>query len=836
MSWSERARARESQVEGERDAALRFISRRHAHSESEEVLASRRFPVPTPRVARPARPVPTPVGWPVGTPPRPIRLQQLWSRDGTGGERTVQEMRGWVRQASSALAKDASGAGAAPARVEDAMWSHHLMPEWAQGSAEAPISWDVRNPEDCVPLHLSEGKGSLQELVQPALDTSRFREWHEQLGDDDFDMLHQVCTGVVSRSEMPRDTAFMMHHQGLRRDFEPARASVDKDTKRGWMTTGTPVPPVIPARVVAKNCVEVHKWKLDALTAILVEVAKSRVTTDDGLSPDGTQARNELIDRLEWRDVKLGRPQSLAEAVAIAKAAARELGVHITQLQAERIVLWTIDLSDAYRILVIHYSELWQQMFIWLDGVRLDARCVFGAAHMVGFFQRVSSFVLRVASSRLDRYDVRFPVAAARQAWVEQRQRSLGGRQRGRFEMIYLDDAAGLLTLPPGTALHACNRRESIYISQSRGQATVRIVAGTFIQAGWGVSWGKVQLNDEIEFLGLSVDAEGAGRIHCSAVRSLGMRHDISAQQKPAGAGRAPTDRQLVSGKRVERLVGRMGHLAQIEPAAGVHMPGLYTMERVTRPPREGDHGRRRRPGKLAVWGETPAQERYQQALAWWDAAFERGLQVPLAPELTFPGLDEPGVLAAFTDAASEHGTGVGAFAPVWEVGETRPIFLYSEERWSQRQQQLFDEGAVSMPMGELYGGVAFLVALLGAYPDTKAVYWFTDCDAAKAAVNSSASPSPQMNHLLRWLFEKYSNTRLLALHIPGKRNWGADGLSRDGVEGATVAEVLESACASGMRLRPLELPEERETVFVEAAALPQSAKAGTRRRKRRRR
>jgi hypothetical protein len=218
VSWSERARARESQVEGERDAALRFISRRHAHSESEEVLASRPFPVPTPRVARPARPVPTPVGWPVGTAPRPIRLQQLWSLDGTGGEQTVQEMRDWVRQASSALAEDASGKGATPAKVTDALWPHHLMPEWAQGSVEAPISWDVRNPAECGPLHLSEGKGSLQELVQPALDTSRFREWHEQLGDDDFDMLHQVCTGVVSRSEMPRDTAFMMHHQGLRRD------------------------------------------------------------------------------------------------------------------------------------------------------------------------------------------------------------------------------------------------------------------------------------------------------------------------------------------------------------------------------------------------------------------------------------------------------------------------------------------------------------------------------------------------------------------------------------------------------------------------------------------
>ena len=78
VSWSERARAHESQVEGERDAALRFISRRHAHSESEEVLAARPFPVPTPKVARSARPVLTPVGWPVGAPPRPIRLQQLW--------------------------------------------------------------------------------------------------------------------------------------------------------------------------------------------------------------------------------------------------------------------------------------------------------------------------------------------------------------------------------------------------------------------------------------------------------------------------------------------------------------------------------------------------------------------------------------------------------------------------------------------------------------------------------------------------------------------------------------------------------------------------------------
>ena len=796
----------------------------------------RPFPTPTPAIARSARPVPLAVGWPVGAPARPIRIQQLWELDGSGGEQTVSEMRAWVRRAGVELAASAEDGSTLSAKVEDAWWSQELQPQWARESAGVPLSWDVRNPEDCVPLHLSEGEGSLQELVRPVLNSSRFREWHEQLGEADFDMLHQVCTGVVSRSEMPRDTAFMMHHQGLRRSFEPARASVDKDTKRGWMTLGSALPPIIPARVVAKNCAKVVKWKTDILTAILAEVAKDRVTTDDGLAPVGTRARNQDIDRSEWRDVKLGRPQTLAEAVAIAKAKGRELGMFFSQLEAERIALWAIDLSDAYRVLVIHYSELWQQMFVWLDGVRIDARCVFGAAHMVGFFQRVSSFVLRVAAFRLDVYDDYFAIGAARRAWVAWRAAQIGSGQRSRFEMIYLDDAAGLLPLPPGMALLACNRRESIYVSQSPVQATVRIVAGTFIQAGWGVSWGKVQIGEEIDILGLSVDARGAGKLYCPEDKSRGTQRDIEAQQKPRGAGAKPTERQMVSGQQVERLVGRIGYMAQIEPAAGVHMPALYSMERVTRPARPEDRGRRRRPGKLAVWGAGEVQGRYQQALAWWKGAFQRGLEVPLAPELAFPGLHEPGVLAAFTDAASEHGTGVGGFAPVWEPGADRATFLYMEERWSPRQQQHFDDGDVSMPMGELFGGVVFLVALLQEFPRTRAVYWFTDCDAAKAAVNSSSSPSPQMNHLLAWLFDRYSHVRLLALHIPGKRNWGADGLSRDGVEGATVDDVLESAAAGGMELRALAMPQGSGLAFAQSAVLPQSAKAGKSRKRKRRR
>ena len=106
------------------------------------------------------------------------------------------------------------------------------------------------------------------------------------------------------------------------------------------------------------------------------------------------------------------------------------------------------------------------------------------------------------------------------------------------------------------------------------------------------------------------------------------------------------------------------------------------------------------------------------------------------------------------------------------------------------------------MPMGELYGGVVFLVALIAAHPEVRAIYWFTDCDAVKAATNSGSSPSPQMNHLLWWLFQQRAHVQLIALHIQGKRNWGADGLSRDGVEGDTIANVSR-LCGGGWHGAP---------------------------------
>ena len=69
-------------------------------------------------------------------------------------------------------------------------------------------------------------------------------------------------------------------------------------------------------------------------------------------------------------------------------------------------------------------------------------------------------------------------------------------------------------------------------------------------------------------------------------------------------------------------------------------------------------------------------------------------------------------------------------------------------------------------------------------------------------------SGSPQLHFVLQQMLTELGAAQILAIHQPGKRNWGADGLSRDGNGGATVAEVLRQATAAGMVVEKLPFPE----------------------------
>lgn len=71
------------------------------------------------------------------------------------------------------------------------------------------------------------------------------------------------------------------------------------------------------------------------------------------------------------------------------------------------MALWPLDLTNAFRELAAARHEKWMQQFVWVNGVRLDKRCLFGTKHLVDLFQRVSTFVMAVARERIGAYDAR---------------------------------------------------------------------------------------------------------------------------------------------------------------------------------------------------------------------------------------------------------------------------------------------------------------------------------------------------------------------------------------------------------------------------------------------
>ena len=82
---------------------------------------------------------------------------------------------------------------------------------------------------------------------------------------------------------------------------------------------------------------------------------KKRVTTDDSIeaedypSVQSTDSRNSAMFREDWAPFHLPQPEVLAEATGIINAIARGKGLNLSSKKLRRVVLWAIDLSDAYR-------------------------------------------------------------------------------------------------------------------------------------------------------------------------------------------------------------------------------------------------------------------------------------------------------------------------------------------------------------------------------------------------------------------------------------------------------------------------------------------------------
>jgi hypothetical protein len=778
------------------DEELSYSSRRRAEAAPAAELLDRPYPDPSPEAELEWTDL-AEYAWPEGAPSPPVAVHALFQ------EGVYEEITLWLEQARAALAEWRAGRQCKP--PPDRTYGQECMRDWARG-----VVWDARDPSACVPVQRS----SRVDPPESYMNVGFFDEWSRRLHCTDTDMIEQVARGVESRARCELTTVLMMHHAGVRKHYGAVQETVEADSaaERRWVSQPYVGLPYVPCRLVAKNVAEQQKWKLDE-GGELTEVCKLRVTTDDSAEVEQltgeakATSHNNALPREEWCDTRLPGPRTLAEAVAITKAVDDSVGVAREAIEGERVALWAMDLSDAFRSLPGQRAEKWMHCFVWCDGVRVDERCVFGSAHMVGLFQRVTTFVLRVVAARIRLYDAEHPYSAARRLWCAHRSDRLGSEQGCHFQMVYLDDAMGLTVLSEGEELRGPPGAES------RAQAHLRIAQETFIEAGWGVAAAKLQLGFRIDPLGLSITTEGPGAITCPEAKRRGLIADIDKQlmvREAKGTSRSARRRRVERGgavksvprEEVERLTGRCLHLAMVEPGANPYLQPLYRMSCATRKVKSPSGGVRLvRPKLLAVIGSSPAQRAYEESLLWWRARLCAGLVVPLAPRLVFPSIGEAGCLVVCTDAAREEGAGFGGYAPV-EVGGVL-TFYYVEARWPEDILLALQGNRISMPAGEMLGMAAMVVACLAELEAVHHVVTFTDSDATRATMNSGASPAPQLNAIVQWMLAWADDVQFLAIHQKGARNEAADGISRD-----AASKVLEEVKSVGWRVQRLELPE----------------------------
>ena len=813
--WPERADVRGAGAEAARQEALRYVSRRRAESESAEVLAWEPMPQPHPDPEMAAQPLPLPTAWPEGAPARPISIHQLYLPG------VYDEIRSTLVQhaqdVEAGFAKLDVGQSASLPKRGTRIWGPEHQPAWA-----SQCVWDTSDPADCVPLQ----PFTRDDLPSDRTNRDFFRRWGFTTAD--ADMLQQICeTGVASRATPARATVIMCHHGGLRGNLGVARGVIDTDIKAGWVSEPRYDLWTVPARLIARNVVVQHRWSFDEEGA-LYEKLKYRVTTDDSIDAEVGSAfagsRNNAIDRGGWADVPLTSVRTLARAVAIVKAVSTAMGLHVVQAGLERVALWALDLSHAFRELSICRLEWWLQQYVYAGGACLDRRCEFGTAHMVDFFQRVSTFVLKVAMRRVAAYDRTHPYSAARQAWMAQRAAAGAREDTPAFGHVYLDDASGMSVLGegeplrgtagiapsrvnasldvdpalPGRAGEPPRVRLRLFVAKSRAEIHLAIVCGTYEEAGWSIAQPKIQLGFTIDQLGLAITSEGDGCLFMQEAKRRGLETEIGDQLRASFT---------VARTLVEKLTGRLSHASMVVAEGNAYLQPLYRFMNARwtiTAARESPEQKRRlvKPPFLTIRGGSHTQREYVRALQWWLSVVRSDVSVPLAPRLVFPAVGEDGCAYMFTDAAREAGTGFGAHSIIrWVDHEARwidalpPVFFTMSVVWEVPIQRALQADVISMPAGECYGAVVFADALLRRLGDVTHLVVYTDSDATARGLTTGSSGAPQLNLLLSWLMEQHPAVQFLGVHQPGVRNIAADRSSRS-AGGHEV--VLQEARDSG--------------------------------------
>ena len=587
-----------------------------------------------------------------------------------------------------------------------------------------------------------------------------------------------------------------------------------KEVQKKWYLGPFKQPPVWPPRAEPGNCVEqaqgeppdlevrgIDSADFDRLLSQLKVEWKHRQTTDKGHGPLSV---NEGID-LSAIPLSLCTNRDFARDAAILQQAEEgEPALPADGEDKERLAsiaddlllyLWKLDLTAAYRQLLVSVHTLWMCVKYWDGHFYLDLRCQFGDASMVEAFQGVTKAVIWFAERCIDGdVDKRKLLDLRAADWsaidMAARSPSFALWQRDRVE-------AGLG--PRQCRRHKCSGYIDDYLGAALGRRFAFGVSKVFRCTLRTLGF---PLKDEKEYLparrilalgGLtSLDPPDKG-LSLSPARVL----RYSAEARSLRACRSADFKEFESW--TCRLISAALYDVRLKPWLAAHCTALKQA--------------RRRGSSRVFLGKGVAVELERAMVALRSPA-----RLALFPVEFIPDSSSAGVLSYYFDASSEVGMGAVALMPC-DAGGLIAYYFYS--RWGSRETWHIN-------VKESLAGFAALRAFhpIAQQRFSAASIRFVagrgDNTTANANSRKNSASSIVTSEVLRAQgeFILQASTVVRISHVPSKENL-SDPLSRECGDGVGLSEFKRWARELGVaRFVQVAIPDDISALRVRMVAL----------------
>ena len=184
------------------------------------------------------------------------------------------------------------------------------------------------------------------------------------------------------------------------------------------------------------------------------------------------------------------------------------------------------------------------------------------------------------------------------------------------------------------------------------------------------------------------------------------------------------------------------------------------------------------------------------------ETVLSRNGGVCMAPSPLFPSMEEPGSLTIQTDASgADDGDGGGggfAYSPdcpnvvfIVHAPTREDITNALREGALPKGKKTKSAPSLSMPAYELFWSFAVAARIVKYGIPISSVTMITDCKPAAGAANAAASPIPQLNYLLKEMYDLCS--AWLGVAIPRELNRDPDRLSHPSMCDAVRKEAIDA-------------------------------------------